>query len=78
VTSVTAGLNYEYDVQASDADNDALTYALSGAPSWLSIDPNGRITGSPGVAQIGRLRRQPDTHRGRPTVAAASARRNPD
>jgi hypothetical protein len=53
VTSVTASLPYRYDVQASDSDGDPLTYALSGAPSWLSIDQNGRITGSPGVAQIG-------------------------
>jgi hypothetical protein len=53
VTSVTAGLPYRYDVQADDSDDDPLTYALSGAPSWLSIDDNGRITGSPGVAQIG-------------------------
>jgi putative Ig domain-containing protein len=47
---VTPGLNYEYDVQASAADSDGWTYALSGAPSWLSIDQNGRITGSPGIA----------------------------
>jgi hypothetical protein len=51
--TVTAGLPYRYDVQASDADGDALTYALSGAPTWLSIDQNGRITGAPGIAQIG-------------------------
>jgi RHS repeat-associated protein len=52
-SSVTAGLPYRYDVQASDADNDTpLTYSLTGSslPTWLSIDAaTGRISGTPPV-----------------------------
>ncbi|MGH9206298.1 MAG: putative Ig domain-containing protein, partial [Acidimicrobiales bacterium] len=53
-TTVTAGLPYRYDVQATDPNgNYPLTYALAGAPTGLAVDANGRITWSPSIAQIG-------------------------
>lgn len=34
---------FTYQVQASDADNDALTYSLKTAPAGMTIDPSGLI-----------------------------------
>jgi RHS repeat-associated protein len=50
--TITAGLLFTYNVQASDADNtqsnpnaDPLTFSMTGAPSGMTIDPNtGRIS----------------------------------
>jgi RHS repeat-associated protein len=53
VTTVTAGLVYHYDVQASDLDGDTLTYALSGDTRGLSADSLGRISGPTGSADVG-------------------------
>ncbi|QDU42483.1 tRNA nuclease WapA precursor [Symmachiella dynata] len=42
--TLTAGQLYEFDVSATDADGDALTYSLLGAPSNMTIDAGtGRI-----------------------------------
>ena len=50
VTSVYVNTNYIYDVEASDADNDALAYSLITAPDWLQINnANGMITGTPNI-----------------------------
>ena len=46
VTEINEGQTYTYQVTASDADGDALTYSLTQNPSWLSIDSNGLITGT--------------------------------
>ena len=47
VTSVNENSNYAYDVNATDADGDTLTYILSSAPSWLTINTNtGLISGT--------------------------------
>ncbi|MDP3992074.1 MAG: putative Ig domain-containing protein [Nanoarchaeota archaeon] len=47
VTQVDEGANYVYDVNATDADGDTLTYSLTQAPSWLSINSaTGLITGT--------------------------------
>src|SRR3989344_1378653 len=47
VTIVNEGQNYVYDVNANDADGDALTYTLTQKPSWLSINSQtGLITGT--------------------------------
>lgn len=47
VFAVTVGDNYSYQVTATDADGDPLTYSLPVKPAWLSIDANGLITGTP-------------------------------
>jgi RHS repeat-associated protein len=53
VTTVTAGLAYHYDVQATDPDGDTLTYALSGDTRGLSVDSLGRISGPTASADVG-------------------------
>jgi RHS repeat-associated protein len=50
--SVTAGLSYRYDVQATDTYGSALSYSLN-APAGMTVDANGRVSWSPTVAQIG-------------------------
>ena len=48
VTQVNEGVAYNYDVDATDADvGDTITYSLTQAPSWISINANtGMITGT--------------------------------
>ncbi len=47
VTEVDEGESYNYQVEATDQDNHALTYSLSDAPGWLSINSgSGLITGT--------------------------------
>jgi len=46
--SVTAGNQYSFTPTASDADNDTLTFSVSGLPGWASFDQNtGRLFGTP-------------------------------
>ncbi len=45
---------YQYQVIAEDNNGDTLTYSLTTAPYWLSIDStNGLIEGGPGVYSVG-------------------------
>jgi hypothetical protein len=46
IYSVNEGNSYSYQLIASDADNDALTYTLTSHPSWLSISSTGLISGT--------------------------------
>jgi hypothetical protein len=47
ITSVDENQLYSYQVTATDADGDTLTYSLVSFPGWLSIDSNtGLITGT--------------------------------
>jgi VCBS repeat-containing protein len=49
VTTATEGSPYSYDVDASDAENDTLTFSLTTAPSGMSINPStGVISWTPG------------------------------
>ncbi|MGL5872983.1 MAG: Ig-like domain-containing protein, partial [Xenococcaceae cyanobacterium] len=51
---VVAGKLYEYDVEATDPEKDALTYKLSIAPVGMAIDEKtGKITWNPDVANLG-------------------------
>jgi len=46
ITQINEGASYSYDVEATDADGDVLTYSLTQKPNWLSINSNtGLITG---------------------------------
>ena len=46
ITSVNESTAYSYDVDATDADNDTLTYSMTG-PSWLSINSStGLVSGT--------------------------------
>jgi hypothetical protein len=54
LTSVVPGVVYSFRPRASDADGDALTFTVSGLPSWASISTtSGRISGTPAVANLG-------------------------
>jgi len=47
VTSVNENMVYSYQVNATDDDNDTLTYSLTQAPSWLSINSDtGLVSGT--------------------------------
>ncbi|MDP3986609.1 MAG: putative Ig domain-containing protein [Nanoarchaeota archaeon] len=47
VTQVNENTAYSYPVTGTDADGDSLTYSLTQAPSWLSINPStGLVTGT--------------------------------
>ncbi len=53
VTSVDENQVYSYQVVATDADGDTLTYSLTAAPAWLSIDSStGLITGISPVVSV--------------------------
>ncbi len=41
---------FSYQVTAGDLDGDSLLYSLSGQPLWLSITPEGLLTGTPGAS----------------------------
>ncbi|MEO6186343.1 MAG: putative Ig domain-containing protein, partial [Steroidobacteraceae bacterium] len=52
--SVTAGNAYAFTPSASDADGNALTFSVSGLPSWASFNAStGAVTGTPNGAQAG-------------------------
>ncbi|WP_082021115.1 putative Ig domain-containing protein [Geobacter anodireducens] len=53
VTSATEGALYSYQVVASDPNGDSLTYALTTAPSGMSIAANGTISWTPLASQAG-------------------------
>jgi hypothetical protein len=51
---VLVGHTFSYTVQASDPDGDDLTYAASGLPEWVTLDPDtGTLRGKPDSAAIG-------------------------
>jgi hypothetical protein len=52
--SVTAGSVYSFTPNATDADGDALTFAISNGPSWASFDSStGTLSGTPADADAG-------------------------
>ncbi|MDI3474141.1 MAG: hypothetical protein PWR30_464 [Candidatus Woesearchaeota archaeon] len=51
--STASGYLFEYPVNATDPDNDAIEYGLFGNPSWLSISEYGIINGTPPVGEEG-------------------------
>jgi len=54
VTTAAVGQAYSYDVNATDPDNDTLTYALTTKPTGMTIDATtGVITWTPAANQTG-------------------------
>lgn len=52
--TLSAGLVYRYDVRATDADGDPLSYVLAGIPpAGMTIDSLGRLTWATGAADVG-------------------------
>lgn len=53
-TSVNANSPYSFTPTASDPDGNALSFSVSGLPSWASFNSsNGRISGTPGDQHVG-------------------------
>lgn len=51
VTTATIGVPYSFKPNAMDLDGDALTFSITGRPSWATLDKStGRLTGTPTVA----------------------------
>ncbi len=53
-SQVVANSAYSFTPQASDADGDVLTFSVQGLPGWATFSTsNGRISGTPGDADVG-------------------------
>lgn len=53
-SQVVAGQGYVYAPTANDPNGDALTFSISGQPSWTTFNPtNGRLTGAPDIGDVG-------------------------
>ncbi|MEG3928593.1 putative Ig domain-containing protein [Microcoleus sp. T3_D1] len=53
IQSVSPGASYRYDLKATDANGDLLTFALIQSPSGMTVDEFGRISWKPTAANIG-------------------------
>jgi hypothetical protein len=53
-TSILAGSSYSFTPNASDPDGDALSFSISGRPSWTSFDSTtGRLSGTTSAGNVG-------------------------
>lgn len=53
-SAVVMGNTYEFTPNASDPDNDPLTFSVSSLPGWASFDEStGRISGTPTLGDVG-------------------------
>ena len=51
--SVDQDETYTFTVEAEDVDeNDTLAYSITTGPDWLSIDPDGNLSGTPGNGDV--------------------------
>ncbi|NVK29936.1 MAG: putative Ig domain-containing protein, partial [Gammaproteobacteria bacterium] len=54
ITSIDQGQRYSFAAAGADSDvGDSLSYSLSNAPSWMSVDANGIVSGTPSNADVG-------------------------
>src|SRR5262249_21752713 len=51
--AIRVGSLYQYAIQATDPNNDPLTYRLATAPVGMAVDVNGLVTWTPTTAQLG-------------------------
>ena len=52
--TATVGQTYTFQPVGNDANGDALTYSISGRPSWLTFTPStGRVSGTPSASNVG-------------------------
>jgi putative Ig domain-containing protein len=50
----TVGATFDFQPVARDPDGDALRFSAANLPTWASLDPSsGRISGTPGVNDVG-------------------------
>ncbi len=53
-SAVIVNSSYNFTPTASDPDGDALTFSISGRPSWASFNTGtGRLSGTPGAGAVG-------------------------
>lgn len=53
-TSATVGVAYSFTPNASDADGNPLTYAITNRPVWASFNTStGALSGTPGASDVG-------------------------
>lgn len=53
-TKVSAGESYVFQPQASDPDNDVVTFTIANKPAWASFDPKtGKLWGTPTANDVG-------------------------
>jgi Putative Ig domain len=53
-TSVAVGTAYNFQPTATDANNDTLTFSVSGKPTWVSFSSStGRLSGTPSASNVG-------------------------
>src|ERR1041384_6240547 len=53
--TVKAGDTYSFAPSASDADNEPLTFSITGKPAWLSFNTTtGVLSGKPASADVGQ------------------------
>jgi hypothetical protein len=53
-TSVAVGSQYAFTPAADDPNGDALTFSISGKPTWASFSATtGKLSGTPGTADVG-------------------------
>jgi len=53
-TRAEVGKEYLYQIEAGDAENDALAYALEGAPAGMAVNGSGAVSWQPGMAELGK------------------------
>jgi hypothetical protein len=52
--AIVVGQQYSFQPQATDADNDPITFAIANKPAWATFDAStGRLTGVPAGADVG-------------------------
>ncbi len=51
--TVDAAYSVSIAGSASDPDDDGLTFAKVDGPGWLSVDPSGALSGTPGAVNVG-------------------------
>ncbi|MFO7278071.1 MAG: putative Ig domain-containing protein [Pseudomonadota bacterium] len=53
-TKVTVGEAYVFQPQASDPDNDVVTFTIANKPAWANFDPKtGKLWGTPTAENVG-------------------------
>ena len=52
--AIDEGLSFSYQLAASDVDSEGpLTFSIFSGPSWLGVDANGLLTGTPSNDDVG-------------------------
>ena len=59
ILNATVGIEYQYNIIASDPESDEISFSAEGLPAWLSLDQNGAgkatISGTSGEENVGNV-----------------------